>query len=113
MGTCIRHLPEHAILVIVFGIVKTRHAKQDIRGGDEQECQWLNVMSSLTRTVHDTGGHLGSHRLHLRPLGVQVSSFKTDQYQPLSVFTLSGQTITCRSARLPRSLAKLACQRMS
>ena len=30
----------------------------------------------LPQTVHDRGGHLGSHRLHLRPLGVQVSSFK-------------------------------------
>ncbi len=32
----------------------------------------------LPQTVHDScrGGHLGSHRLHLCPLGGQVSSFK-------------------------------------
>ncbi len=28
------------------------------------------------QTVHVRGGHLGSHRLHLCPLGVQASSFK-------------------------------------
>ncbi len=34
----------------------------------------------LPRTVHDRSGHLGSHRLHLRPLCVEVSSFELRRY---------------------------------
>ncbi len=66
--------------------------------GARLPAEWtLDSLFFLPKTVHDRGGHSGSHRCHLRRLGIQVLSIKV--YSELLGETISLQVQQLRSAK--------------